>query len=555
MKENHRSSQADSVTQHPFAYITGLYVGMTILLLVIAVVVTLRFSLVSFQQQIDNTLRSTSSALAESDMVLRAFENGVCDDSLISYLDDVVKKNQNIDVITLADTNCIRLYHVNHYRIGEEFAGDDQWDALQGESYFSDAEGTMGMQHRFLMPVRDRSGEIVGIICASTTMDQYEYLEKEILSTYGGIGAMLIVLLIGTASAMSVVLRDLLLGYTPRQIVSIYLKQNEVLNDLEEGILSVDRTGRIQYVNQVAERILSKDAETLMDAGLDTVLRSYDGESLIDILHRSTPTSLPNVLARTIPIMRDNQMEGATIILRDRSEAIRQAEELNGTRHVVSALRANSHEYKNQLQVLSGLLCMGHTEEALAYIGAQAEIETKSITPIMQCVLNSNVQALLLGKLSNAQELDIQMALLPNSYLPEHSEYLSTVDLVTIIGNLIENAMEAINAQSTDMPRLVHITIRENSCSLLIQVTDTGIGIRQEDLARIYDFSYSTKAKEGRGVGMYTVHGIVEQRHGSIDIESEPGNGTTFTLIFHEKRERGRQVETLIGDPEIEETT
>ena len=146
------------------------------------------------------------------------------------------------------------------------------------------------------------------------------------------------------------------------------------------------------------------------------------------------------------------------------------------------------------------------------------------------------VAALLLGKLTNTRELKIQMTLLEVSALPEHSLYLSTADLVTVLGNLTENAIEAIDAQTGDGPRSLVIQITEDDNGLLIMVSDTGTGIAPADLDRIYLSGYSTKAQEGRGVGMALIQEVVTRRQGSIEVDSEPGCGTTFTLIFNKKR-------------------
>ena len=107
---------------------------------------------------------------------------------------------------------------------------------------------------------------------------------------------------------------------------------------------------------------------------------------------------------------------------------------------------------------------------------------------------------------------------------------------MTVLGNLLENAIEAVNAQTEGTLRNVDMQITENAEDLLLQISDTGIGIQARQLDRIGDFGFSTKASQGRGVGMFLVYNIVQSREGSIDIDSEPGEGTSVTLIFSKKR-------------------
>ena len=145
--------------------------------------------------------------------------------------------------------------------------------------------------------------------------------------------------------------------------------------------------------------------------------------------------------------------------------------------------------------------------------------------------------ALILGKENNMRELDISLNLLRNSRLPERSRYLESGELVTVVGNLLENAMEAVNSAPAGGMRSVTLQITEDENGLLLMVSDTGDGIREEDLPHIFEHGFSTKARSGRGLGMKLIADIVERQGGSIDVDTEPGSGTTISVIF--SRERG----------------
>ena len=123
-----------------------------------------------------------------------------------------------------------------------------------------------------------------------------------------------------------------------------------------------------------------------------------------------------------------------------------------------------------------------------------------------------------------------------NSSLPEQSDYLSNTELVTLVGNLLENAIEATNVIPTDELRAVTLQITEDEKGLLIMVSDTGEGIADEILPRIFEPGFSTKASRGRGVGMRRIKEILDSHSGTIDVDTEPGSGTTFTIIFSQKR-------------------
>lgn len=512
-----------------------------VVLLAVTLSLTLHFSLSTLEEEIEGNLISTSSSLAESDMVRQALREGCCSEEMIDYLDLLVRQTQDLDIITIADTDSIRLYHVVHSRIGQHFVGGDEGPALAGTSYLSDAVGTLGFQHRSFSPVFSEEGEVIGFVVTSTTMDRLDTLRWEIVQTYLHLAAALMLTTLVLSAVLSLLIRRGLHGLSPEQLMRGYLTQNELLNNLEEGVVSTDRQGVIQLVNQAAEAMLGRQAQLLEGQPLDQFISLQDGGSLLERTGETLTTSYPNVLSTCIPLAKNGARSGSILILRDKSETMREAEQLNGTRHIISALRANSHEFMNKLHVISGLLQMNKAEEALSYIGAVSALQSQAIDPVLQRIHNPNVAALLLGKENNAREMDIQLTLLNNSYLPQHSRFLSTADLITVVGNLLENAMEAVNVQHQGNLRSVVLQITEDEGCLVIMVTDTGSGITPQVMAHMYEAGFSTKGGDGRGVGMSLIQGIVTRCDAGIEVDSEPGSGTTFTLIFSTPREDRRK--------------
>jgi sensor histidine kinase regulating citrate/malate metabolism len=179
---------------------------------------------------------------------------------------------------------------------------------------------------------------------------------------------------------------------------------------------------------------------------------------------------------------------------------------------------------------------MGRTEEAQGYIGDIAAVHEYVTGPVMKLIRNTGVAALILGKANNMRELDIDFMLISNSSLPEQSRYLSNTELVTVVGNLLENAIEATNVIPAEELRAIALQLTEDERGLLIMVSDTGEGISSESLPHIFDQGFSTKASRGRGVGMHRIKEIIESHCGTIDVDTEPGSGTTFTIIFSQKR-------------------
>lgn len=508
-------------------------------LLGVTLSLTLNQALSSLTEKMESDLTAAAASLAGSRMVREALERGRCSEDMAEYLDALVANTPDLDIITIAGADSVRVYHVVPERIGQQFVGGDQGRALAGEAYLSEGVGTMGLQRRAFCPVFDGEGKVLGFVMASATMDRIQIMRREIVEAYCKLALALALATLAAAAALTLLLRRLLHGFGPEGLVRTYLTQNEALGDLDEGLIATDSQGVVKLVNRAAEAMLGQRAERLEGERLDGIIRDEKGGSLLEKRRENAQTSRPNILCTSIPQEKEGRRTGATLILKDRSEAMRRAEQLNGTRHVISALRANTHEFMNKLQVISGLLQMERLEEAKEYIGAISAVQSKLVAPVLQHIQNANTAALLLGKIDHMRELDIQPTLLANSSLPEHSAYLSTEELVTVVGNLLENAIEAVDAQNRDWPRSVVVQITEDERGLLVIVSDTGTGIPPEDLERIYTPGFSTKAEEGRGVGMGLIREIVARREGSIEVDSEAGTGTTFTLIFNKKRGGG----------------
>lgn len=505
-------------------------------LLTVTLSLTLNQALSNMTEKMESDLTAIATTLAGSQSVRNALVQGECPESLARYLDSLLENTPDLEIITIAGTDSVRIYHVVADRIGQAFVGGDQDRVLAGEAYLSNGVGTMGLQRRAFCPVFGADEQVLGFVMASTTMNRIHVMRQEIIGSYLKLAGVLALVTLAIAGGVTLLLRRLLHGFSPEGLVRTYLTQSEALRSLDEGLVTTDGQGCIQLVNQAAEAMLGQSAERLEGTQIEALISSEGGGSLLDKSQANVQTSRPNILCTSVVQETEGRRAGATLILKDRSEAKRQAEQLNGTQHMISTLRSNTHEFMNKLQVISGLLQMGRIEEAKTYIGSISAVQSQLVAPVLQHIQNANTAALLLGKIDHMRELNIQLTLLANSDLPAHSAYLSTEELVTVVGNLVENAIEAVNAQDGNRPRSIVIQLTEDETGLLILVSDTGTGIAPEDMDRIYTPGFSTKAHEGRGMGMNLVREIVRRRGGSIDVDSEAGTGTTFTLIFNNKR-------------------
>ena len=510
--------------------------------LLVSMLVTMQYTLSNANNQLDATLLSTARILAADSRVVSVLKNKAVDQQLNEYLDFVVDVSSDISIVTVADNDAVRYYHVNKSLLGQTVVGEDQYRVVEEQVYYlSDGIGTLGPQRRAFAPVFDPdNGEMLGFIVVGASRDHLDKMGSDIRSLFLAMGLFLLLAASSAAIALSDNIKSSLMGNEPAQMTRNFITREEVFASLEEGILSVDRSGKIILANRAAAEMLNTETEQLVGQPIRSLFPSLTVDDVLAEGKSAYNLPLQNaystMLCDKLPIRERQKIVGAVVLLRNKTEATRLAEQLTGSTHIITTLRAHTHEFMNHLHVILGLLQMNLKEDAMDYIRDIARVQTETVSPVFQYIKNPTVAALILGKLSHLREQQIQFRLVVPQVLPEHSRFLSTRQQVTIIGNLLENAMEAI-AASTDptAPRQIELRMEESGAGLCISVMDTGIGLETDDPEEIFRLGYSTKGPD-RGTGMALIREILDQRQGTIHVDSEPGDGTCVTVIVDRPR-------------------
>ena len=306
---------------------------------------------------------------------------------------------------------------------------------------------------------------------------------------------------------------------------------------MHEGIIAIDQDMYITIFNMKASQILGVGAEPAQYIGKNIfdVLPDTRLPEIVDngqpVYNQEIYVNKHSILSNRIPIVVAGKTVGAVAVFKDLTEVKQLAEELTGVKAFVQALRIQTHEYKNKLHTIAGLLQLGHNQQALEYL-SQVKVQHDQVTKFLnERIRNENISGLLLSKISRGNELGIQVIIDEESKLTRFPEQLDHHDFVLIFGNLIENAFDALIAVEQDYKEIT-LSIDDNDGILAILVCDNGIGIPTTDLEKIFDNGFSTKAKENRGIGLYLIREIVQKGNGTIEITTELNKGTTFMITF-----------------------
>ncbi|KGR78131.1 histidine kinase [Ureibacillus manganicus DSM 26584] len=446
---------------------------------------------------------------------------------VIQPIAERIRLATDVDYIVVFDMDGVRYSHPSESRIGTIFEEARKNEAMSQREYISKAIGVQGHSIRAFVPIMNSQATkqvgvvIVGIL-SPTWFNLLSYYQSDLyISLFWG-------LLVGVIGAIILAnhIKKQTLNLEPYQIARIVQERSAIMQAMDVGILATDANGKITFINRIARQYthyFGKNS-TLQEIFYNTWL----AEKKIERHESYRPLLLFDqmYLVRTFPILIHDKNAGYLIMITDRQEAHTLAEELTGVKALVDSLRAQHHEFLNRLHSIAGLIQLDRNEDALSLIIDEITDEEDVVQKLRDKILEYSMQGLLLGKHSRAKELGVHLTVDDESYFLDFMTGFSSGDLVTIIGNLIDNAMEACLTKEI---RDVNILIQGDQNFLYIEVQDSGKGI-EGNLEKIFEYGFTSKQQDGHGIGLALVKQIVESNKGSIEIMSEVNIGTTITV-------------------------
>ena len=335
--------------------------------------------------------------------------------------------------------------------------------------------------------------------------------------------------------------KDILFGLEPEAIAAMLQERNIILDSVREGVITIDEKGIITLVNIEAETLL-KDANVL---GTDELVGKHIRDAMKNVefdrvLHQGKIITNAGVkigdtlfIITSVPLKLDERIIGAVFTFRKKSVVEELANQLTGFKNYSTALRAQTHEFMNKMHVIMGLIDMEAYDELKEFTKEVAYNRQSEVSYVVTRLRDITLAGFVLGKISRSRELDIDFSLSEESEIHNELEVPSVHDLVLIVGNIVENAFDAL--ANYEGERIVSLSILDFDKEIVITVEDSGPGINNKIINNLYERGVSSKGK-GHGYGLYLVKQCVENLQGTIDIESTD-EGTTFTVRLPIKRD------------------
>lgn len=435
-----------------------------------------------------------------------------------------IRKRTGATYIVIADKNGIRYTHPNPAMIGQRL--DGPLPALQGVSTTSTNEGSLGRSANGKTPVYGFQNQIVGMVSAGILQSKFAadntYLEHAFF--FVGIGFILFGFLV--AELLSRRLKGQKIANELERVTSKYREHDAMLHAIKEGVITLTPQGKITLINDEALRLLGLQ-ESVLGKRIDEVVS--EGR-LRDLLLGRVPQGDDELVLNENFSLRVNRRSvrqmgrdmGAVVTLRDRTEHIGLMRELNSVRNLTDALRAQQHEYSNRMHTLYGLLELRRFDEASEYLGEISAINADLAETLHDHISNPTITALLIAKVSIARERGVDLTI--DAEVPLNDIAIEQNALITIIGNLLDNAIDAASG-SKEASVSISVTPLEGGRKL-IRVHDSGAGLPDPNPEVIFEDGYTTKApRHGnhRGIGLAIVHRLVKQADGEITCFNQGG--------------------------------
>lgn len=498
---------------------------------IIGSVLLLVFALYSVQitratrDDVKDTALGIARTLADSPEVKRGLMQAPQAD-IIQPLAQAVTKRNDLLFTVVTDMRGIRYSHPNEALLGLHFIGDDLTPALEGKENVSVNRGALAEALRVFTPVYDAQQEQIGVVVVGISLKK---VEEQI--TRGRLNALWTVLFSILMSSLAIwglvrVLKRILFGLEPYEISALFEQRQAMLQSLREGVLAVDIHGRVTMINHAAREILLLPSGKQTENASEPLLASLREVSKTGVACQDQEISCNGrlLLCNMVPVKSQNRVIGAISTFRDKTEISQLMQRIDGMVNYVDALRAHTHEFMNKLHVILGLLNIKRYDKLEEYILQTAHNYQTDIGTIQSKVKSPVIAGFLLGKIHRAKEAGITLTLADECQIPDTANEEQVAVLVTVLGNLIENALDAMDGQPEgEITLLLHYQNGWLSC----EVSDDGPGIDPVQLEAIFTKGFSTKG-ENRGVGLFLARQQIQNLGGDITVESEPGVFTQF---------------------------
>ena len=512
-------------------WVTGLCVLQAVLFGALVYQITAE----SLHNHMGDKALALATSIASRDDVQSALQTKQGLDELNTQIEHI-RELTAASFIVIGDKNTRRIVHPDSDKLGKPMVGGDSKAALRGERYVSIAKGSLGESIRGKVPVLSEQGEVIGLVSVGFLVQSIEPLIRARSAEIMLWGLLLVGLSILAAVYIGQRVRNAILGLQPDEIARLFSEQDAILNTVRSGIIALDPEGNVRNLNQRACEILGKPISCIHQPLKLADLLPEHSEFLMHNQQRPIVgfelfAADKRIVLSRYALQVQGQADGILLSMRPADELEYLSQQLTKVQAFAELLRVQTHDYSNKLNLIGALIQMGQTDQAIELIGQESKGSQAQIHHLLERIQDPVLAGLLVGKYHKARELNVILELNPDSLLGSITRKDMLERVVSILGNLIDNAIEAaIRASDTRTPK-VRVTVDETSKTLLFDVEDSGFGLG-DDKDVIFTPQYSSKSGAEHGIGLYLVKTNLDSCRGSLEIGESDLMGARLSVYI-----------------------
>lgn len=487
--------------------------------LAVGAYVSLRFT----RAQLDEQYGERSLAIAESvgaTPAVRAAFSDADPSRTIQPIAEAVRRATGATFVVVGNPDGIRYSHPNPANIGHRVS-TDPGPALAGQSYVAIETGTLGRSVRGKTPIVQDDGAVIGFVSVGILTEEISaQLRRDLPQFLTWLGVAVLLGVLGSVLLARRIKRQTF-GLEPEEIARLLENREAVLHGIREGVLVLDAGGTLTLANDEASRLLGLGVDAVDRPAEDVLPPGRLREVTLggtDVADQVVVAGERVLVVNRMTVSVRGERVGSVVTLRDRTELEGLLRELASVRSLADGLRAQAHEFSNRLHTIAGLVELGRHTDAVRFIAQQTEVQQLSDS-LMTSVGEPTVTALLLAKSAVASERGIALRVDPSSHVAEDLPHAE--DLITVVGNLLDNAFEALGPAGG----VVEVLVRSDGDGTTVRVSDEGPGVHPDLVQEIFRDGFSTKGSDGRsrGLGLALLRQVVDRHGGTVEVHNDGG--------------------------------
>lgn len=525
----------------PFKKIRMKLLTQIVLLITIVVMISMILVNALFTFMLENVLQKNmgqqammvAQLTAKNEDIIGAFDDQDPSE-VIQPIAEMIRMSTGASYVVIGNREGIRYSHPNPSYIGKRMGTSNEPIFQHNDSIIYEGTGISGPAIKAKTPVWNSKGEVVGVSSVGFLMNDFEKRVSEYKARI--IGLSFLLLLLGVAGAILIARRvkKLIFGLEPEEISFVFKEKEATLESIRDAIVAVNMEHKVISMNKRARELFQEDqlaiGGQIQNIRVQEIIKEVI-EKRVGQINRNIILGHQLYVMDLSPILEQHEVKGVVLTIRTVSEIEQLTDEVTKIKAFSDNMRAQNHEYLNKLNTIYGLLSLEQYDKAMEMISGEVKERQDMIEFLMSSVKDPLIAACLLGKMNRSKELKVTLEIDQESHLMGVPQTIDSKVLVTILGNIIDNAMEAAK-EKQGLDAMVRVSFTDLGRDLVFDVEDNGAGVPKERENSIFLEGFSTKNGENRGLGLSIVKNSLAILDGHIYIGESHLGGARFTIAI-----------------------